>query len=143
MEKPGYPIHIRYNDLDTYGHVNNAVYITYLEEGRTKWFLDKVKENWEWDKQGILLARHEINYQLPVFFNDELRIVLWISTIGSKSFEVSFKMIKRKGREWLTCTFGKSTAVCFDYQTQKTIEIPNEWLGVLKESREEPEINRG
>ncbi|HKL02207.1 MAG TPA: thioesterase family protein [Cryomorphaceae bacterium] len=142
MNKPGYPIHIRYNDLDTYGHVNNAVYITYLEEGRTKWFQDKVKENWEWDKQGILLARHEINYQLPVFFNDELRIVLWISSIGSKSFEVSFKMIKRIGSEWKSCTHGKSTAVCFDYRTQKTIEIPDEWLGVFKDGGEEPEINR-
>ena len=137
---PGYPIKIRYNDLDTYGHVNNAVYITYLEEGRTAWFQDKVGANWEWDKQGILLARHEINYKFPVLFNDQIRIVLWISDIGMKSFEVSYKIIKKAGEKWITCTYGKSVAVCFDYANQRTMEVPQDWKTIFKKSMEIPEI---
>ena len=137
---PGYFIKIRYNDLDTYGHVNNAIYITYLEEGRTAWSQDKVGANWEWDKQGILLARHEINYKIPILFNDHVRILLWVSDIGTKSFEVSFKIIKKTADNWITCTHGKSVAVCFDYQKQKTIPIPEQWKEIFVNNREEVEI---
>jgi len=134
---PGYPIKIRYNDLDTYGHVNNAIYITYLEEGRTSWFQDKVGKHWEWDKQGTIIARHEIDYKIPILFNDTVRIVLWISEMGTKSFEVSYKIIKLSKKQWITCTFGKSVLVCFDYQSQKTIEIPEDWKAIFAESQEE------
>lgn len=137
---PGYPIKIRYNDLDTYGHVNNAIYITYLEEGRTAWFQDKVGKNWEWNKQGTIIARHEINYKVPILFNDHVRILLWISDIGTKSFEVSYKIIKLQGEEWISCTSGKSVLVCFDYQKQKTIAIPEDWREIFLESRKEPSV---
>jgi len=136
----GYPIKIRYNDLDTYGHVNNAIYITYLEEGRTAWFQDKVGKEWEWNKQGTIIARHEINYKIPILFNDTVRIVLWVSELGTKSFEVSYKIIKFTGERWITCTNGKSVLVCFDYQKQTTIPIPENWKAIFHENQKEVSI---
>ncbi|MCH2216191.1 MAG: acyl-CoA thioesterase [Flavobacteriales bacterium] len=132
-----YPIHIRFNDLDTYGHVNNAVYITYFEEGRSLWFQDRVGQKWNWTKHGILLAKHEVEYKVPLLLTDDAFIKLWISKIGTKSFEVSYLIYKNHNGHELECTTGKSVAVCFDYQTQKTIEIPKEWLEIFKEDIKE------
>lgn len=137
---PGYPIKIRYNDLDTYGHVNNAIYLTYLEEGRTAWFEDKIKGEWDWQKHGIIIAKHEINYKFPVLFGDHIRILLWISDIGSKSFEIGFKLIKKTGDKWLICTHGKSTAVCFDYDTKSTTEVPTNWRELFLENSKELDV---
>jgi acyl-CoA thioester hydrolase len=131
-----YPLHIRFNDLDTYGHVNNAVYITYFEEGRSSWFQDRVGKKWDWTEHGILLAKHEVEYKIPLLLSDEAFIELWISHTGTKSFEVSYRIYKKSNEVQTTCTVGKSIAVCFDYRQQKTIPIPEEWLAIFKEDTE-------
>ena len=127
MAQDRYPIHIRFNDLDSYGIVNNAVYITYFEEGRKLWFQDRVRRKWDWQRQGILLVHHEVDYLLPLTLTDEAEIALSIGEIGSKSFEVLYTLYKRHGDKWLECTWGKSVLVCFDYEKQKTVEVPEEW----------------
>lgn len=125
-----YPIHIRFNDLDTYGHVNNAVYLTYFEEGRKLWFQDRVGKKWDWSEHGILLAKHEVEYKKPLLLTDEAEIELWVSAAGNKSFEISYRIVK--GEERQLCTIGKSVAVCFDYRKRKTIPIPEEWREIFE-----------
>jgi acyl-CoA thioester hydrolase len=113
--------------------VNNAVYITYFEEGRKFWFQDRIGEKWDWTKHGILLAKHEVEYKVPIMLTDEASIELWISKIGTKSFEVSYAITKQRGDTAILCTTGKSTAVCYDYRNQETIEVPLEWRRVFEE----------
>lgn len=127
MTKDRYPIHIRFNDLDSYGIVNNAVYITYFEEGRKLWFQDRVNEKWDWERHGVLLARHEVDYFLPLVLSDEAEIELGIGKVGHKSFEVSYVIHKRTAEGWIECTRGKSVLVCYDYQHKRTMEVPEEW----------------
>ncbi|MCZ4409683.1 thioesterase family protein [Cryomorphaceae bacterium 1068] len=127
-----FPLHIRFNDLDAFGHVNNAVYITYFEEGRSRWFQDQIGKNWDWATSGYLLATNEVEYKLPLLFTDEAFIELWISQIGTKSFEVSYRIYKKVKDENILCTTGKSKGVCFNNRTQKSIEIPEEWRRVFE-----------
>ncbi len=126
-----YPIHIRFNDLDSYGHVNNAVYLTYFEEGRKFYFNERVGTAWEWQTEGLLLARHEIDYKVPLHLNDEAYIELWISKFGTKSFEVTYVILKHENGEEVICTTGKSVGVCFDYNAGKTIPLPDVWKKIF------------
>jgi acyl-CoA thioester hydrolase len=126
-----YPIQIRFNDLDTYGHVNNAVYLTYFEEGRKLWFQDRIGKNWEWEKHGILLAKHEVEYIKPLLLTDDAQIELWISHAGNKSFEISYRIYKNDEKD--LCTQGKSVAVCYNYRERKTMPIPEEWRKVFED----------
>ncbi len=133
MSNPStYPVQIRFRDLDSYGHVNNAVYLTYLEEGRILFFKERVGSNWDWDKHGILLVKHEINYRIPLLLNDVAKLELSILKVGTKSFEVGFKISKKYGEEWIICTHGSTTAVCFDHKNQITTAIPEDWKAVLE-----------
>jgi acyl-CoA thioester hydrolase len=62
-------IEIRWNDLDVYGHVNNAIYLTYLEEVRDEWLgasLGDPAEVWNW-----VLARVEIDYRRELALADD------------------------------------------------------------------------
>ncbi len=134
MAQERYPIHIRFNDLDTYGIVNNAVYITYFEEGRKLWFQDRVAGKWDWERHGILIGRHEVDYHLPLTLSDEAEIALGIGHVGGKSFEVIYAIYKRQGHEWALCTRGKSVLVCYDYENKKTMQIPEEWKKMFGEA---------
>lgn len=133
MKNTRYPIHIRFNDLDSYGIVNNAVYITYFEEGRKLWFQEHVGTKWDWERHGILLARHEVDYLLPLTLVDEAEIQLGIGNIGNKSFEVSYVIFKRSGSNWVECTRGKSVVVCYDYENRKTMAVPEDWKAIFDE----------
>jgi acyl-CoA thioester hydrolase len=133
---PGYPMNVRFNDLDSYGVVNNAVYLTYFEEARMQWFSDKLNVDWNWKKQGIIIARHEIDYKLPIFLEDKPRMIMWISEIGEKSFEVCYRVIKKLKDKWVVSTEGKSVIVCFDYTLQKSIPVPDSWRELFQNYKE-------
>jgi len=127
LSKKTYPINIRFNDLDSMNHVNNAVYITYFEQARMEYFADVIGISWDWTVVGILLARNEVDYKLPLFLHDEAQVEIWVSHIGTKSMEMSYRIIKKQKGDWVTCTTGKSVLVCFDYKNNKTIPIPEKW----------------
>jgi acyl-CoA thioester hydrolase len=75
--RDGGPVHekrieIRWNDLDVYGHVNNAIYLTYLEEVRDEWLggrLGDPEEIWNW-----VLARVEIDYRRELTLADDVAV---------------------------------------------------------------------
>jgi acyl-CoA thioester hydrolase len=71
------------------GHVNNATYFTYAEQARIYFFHQLVGDEWNWNKQGILVARNEMDYLLPIHFNDKVDIYVYCKHIGNKSYTLS------------------------------------------------------
>lgn len=128
-----FPVKIRFNDLDGYNHVNNAVYLTYFEEARINYLGNKMGIDWNWDEAGILLARVEIDYISPVVFTDDVQISLWVSRIGSKSFDLEYRIEKRAGDAWQAVTNGKSVQVCYNFKLGQSIAIPENWEKNLRE----------
>jgi len=108
-------------------HVNNAVYITYFEQARMDYFADIIGLEWNWSTEGVLLARNEVDYKIPLFLHDQAQIEIWVSNIGTKSMEMSYRIIKKHRDEWLTCTTGKSVLVSYDYKNQRSTPIPEKW----------------
>lgn len=120
-------INIRFADIDVMGHVNNAVYLSYFEQARMAYFKELLGGEWDWNHHGILLARNEIDYKLPVLLHDELEITTRLTHMGKKSLTLSYRLeIEREGQREV-CAEGKSILVCFDYHENRTIEVPNEW----------------
>jgi len=66
--KARFPINIRFSDFDSLGHVNNAVYLTYLEEARVKYFETVIEHHKEidWWENGIILANISIDFRKPI-----------------------------------------------------------------------------
>jgi acyl-CoA thioester hydrolase len=89
-------IEVRWRDLDVYGHVNNAVYLTYLEEGRDEWLgttLGDAAEIWNW-----VLARVAIDYRRELSLDDDLVIATCrLERIGTKSVTTREQILKGDG----------------------------------------------
>lgn len=124
-------IQVRFADLDTMGHVNNSVYLSYFEYARVHYFNELLGLDWDWRKFGVLVARNEINYLKPVLLNDEPVVEILLDAIGTKSFSLMYEI--RVGNE-LTTT-GKSILVGFDASRQMSTEISEEWKEALKKLR--------
>ena len=124
-------IQVRFRDLDSLRHVNNAVYFTYFEEGR-KEFVGKVCGFHNVDEYNFIIAHVCCDFIKPLTLKDQVNLQLWVSNIGTKSFIFNYELTD-KGDESVIYARGKSVQVCFDYTKNITIQIPDEFLAKLKE----------
>ena len=120
-------VEIRFADIDAMGHVNNAVYFSYFEQARMAYFKERVARIWDWNEDGVIVARNEIDYIYPVFLNDRMNIRLWVEHVGSKSFTVCYRVVVGER----LCATGKSVLVCFNHKNKATQLLPEAWRTVF------------
>jgi acyl-CoA thioester hydrolase len=116
------PISIRFSDMDAYGHVNNAVYLTYFEIARSNYWRDIIE--WNWNQNGIILGRSEINYLKPLTLNDQIVCYVRTTRIGNSSFDVMHVLVKITPNGEEICTTGKTVCISYDYTANKSVPIP-------------------
>jgi len=80
--------------MDAYGHVNNVVYLTYLEESRVDMLFTQGPETGAGAlSDGVLVARHEIDYKSPLVYHPRgVDIDLWCGSIKGASFEIRYEV---------------------------------------------------
>lgn len=115
-------IEVRYSDLDAYGHVNHAKFITYLETVRTKIFIDEFNELLK-KNIFIIIVKVECNYKHPIHLGDKVIIDIKTDEIKKTSFTLSYTMHNGNGIIYAEAT---TTLVSFDNNKKKPIEIPAE-----------------
>ena len=117
---------VRFNDLDAFGHVNNAVYSSYLEDARNAFMRDAGLVETVEDIV-MILARVEIDFRAQVGVGEELEVGIRASRFGTKSFDFEYEI--RSGDR--VVANAKSVQVGFDYDSNTTIAIPDTWREVL------------
>jgi len=123
------PIEVRFADLDVLGHLNNAKYLTYIEQARIVYVRDVC--GWDganWKHLGMILARTEIDYKLPIAFDDAVKAYVRVSRMGGKSFDMEYLVTRQRGEteEEIAATV-KTIMVAYDYQQDSSIPIPDSW----------------
>ena len=121
-----HPITVRFADLDPQGHVNNAVYLTYLESARLGYY-EKVGI-WQREvgmKTGMVVAHIDIDYLAPIFFGQDIQVGVKLARLGQKSFTLVFVIETVPGE--VPLARGTSVMVTFDSTTGKSIPIPPDW----------------
>jgi len=122
------PIQIRFKDLDSLGHVNNANYFTYFELARIGYFQEvmQTKSN-NWETEGIIMAKAAMDYKIPLLLGDEVYVYTWVSRLGNKSFDMDCEMVKVENGMEIAVAKGTCVLVCMNFKTNATIEIPSLW----------------
>lgn len=85
---------MRWGDMDAYGHVNNVVYLAYLEEARVDMLFGLGAEHGQKAlSEGVLVARHEIDYKRPLVYHPRgVDIEMWVGAIKGASFEIRYEV---------------------------------------------------
>lgn len=125
------PIQIRFADLDMAHHAHNAVYLHWFELARMSLLRSFIPQGHDWKKQGLILARNEVDYRLPIHLHDRVECECWCSSIGTKSFELSYAVRRVSDDRPPVCAEGRSVLVCFDYAQRASVEVPASWKAAL------------
>ena len=85
---------LRWADMDSFGHVNNVVYLRYLEQARVDWMFETAREaGVEKFSLGTVVARHEIDYKRPLVYRAEpVRVEIWVTKINVASFICAYEV---------------------------------------------------
>ena len=118
--------------MDAYGHVNNVVFLRYLEEARID-FLFRPEKDF---KQGSVVARHEIDYKRQlVHRHAPVDIELWVTEIRAASFTIAYEV--KDGAE--VYVRASTVIVPFDFAAQRPRRITTEEREFLEEYRDDDE----
>ena len=113
---------IRFADIDAFGHVNNAIYLTYFEIARSSYWTEVVQ--WDWETMGIIIGRAEINFIKPINLNDQVLAYVRTSRIGNSSFDLEYVLVKVNNGVEEVCTTGSTVCIAFDYSQNQSSAIP-------------------
>jgi acyl-CoA thioester hydrolase len=113
---------VRFRDVDSMGHVNNAVFLTYLEEARIAYLLP-----FGANVTNMILARVEIDFRAPLRTGDRIEIGVRPAAVGTKSFELEYEV--RSGDT--VAAEAKTVIVSYDYESRRSVELPQTWREAL------------
>jgi len=120
------PIDVRYGDLDPQWHVNNARYLTFLEQGRMEYL--RTLELWDGDdffNLGLIVADVHIAYLAPMFLGQKVRLDLRVARMGRKSLVFEYRLVDSENAKVLAKA--ESVMVAFDYHAHSSIPLPEDW----------------
>ncbi|MGN6429304.1 MAG: acyl-CoA thioesterase [Gaiellaceae bacterium] len=113
---------VRFRDLDPMGHVNNAVFLTYLEQARNT-FLEELGVATGLNEMNMILARAEIDFRAPVSLGQEIEIAVRAGSCGTKSFELDYELVA----DGTIVAEAKTIQVTYDYSRHEAVPLPDAW----------------
>ena len=115
------PVEVRFRDCDAMGHVNNAVYLTYLEIARFAYWKAAEIGRLEGDISYII-ARVEIDFRASAEPGDVIDVAIAVRAIGRSSFTMEYEIRDREGQVIVTA---RSVQVAYDYAAKQSVPVPD------------------
>jgi len=119
---------VRFRDCDAMGHVNHAVYFTYLEQCRLTFWRELTGTPSPHTR--VIIARAECDYRAPAHFGDELEVRLNVEAIGRSSFTLVYEIVKVGGP---LIAGGKTVMVSYDYAAGRSMPLSPETRALLEQ----------
>lgn len=113
----------RFRDTDAMGHINNAVYVTYLEVARQIYW-SRLDEHADYRRVPFILAHVTIDFRSDARVNEVLVAGIRLAWISTKSFSFVYRIWEKKSGR--TVVEASTVQVCYDYEARQTLPMPEE-----------------
>ena len=116
--------HVRWDDLDGFGHVNNASYLTYIQEARANftWYSRK-EAGLEPVFSDMVVGRAEVDFIVPIYEGGfDLDVAIWVAKIGNSSFDLVYELSSPLGLH----ARGRTVQVAVSMETKKSRPLKQE-----------------
>ena len=112
---------VRFRDVDVLGHVNNAVYFTYMEQARTEYWM-RLFQVEDLNDISFIVVHAECDFKRPARMGDQIEVKIRTSSIGNSSFVWGYEILNAANSEMFAR--GKTIQVYYDYKNQKSLAVP-------------------
>ena len=118
-------IEVAFRDIDAFGHVNNAVFFSYMEYARVKFAIDLLEDT-DLATESLLdipliLVEATCSYHSPALLSEKLTLGIALSRFGNTSFDLLYRFSGEDGR---LVASGKTVQVMYDYSLGRAFPVP-------------------
>lgn len=124
---------VRFSDIDGMGHVNNAVFMSYMETARTEYYMALTGRKTLAEME-FILARIACDFESPLLLGETVVVEVWPTRIGNTSFDVGYRLTEKASGRLIAK--GESVQVAYDYRQRTKIPIPPELRARLELERQ-------
>jgi acyl-CoA thioester hydrolase len=119
VTRHAYQCHVRFSDVDVYGHVNNVKYFEYYQEARIAFIRSLAGGLFDVEStERQVVARIDVDYRRPILFRPEPYVVeTWVTRIGTTSYELACRILDTEGTVY---SQAEVRLVAFDVATQRS-----------------------
>lgn len=129
-------VDVRFADTDAMGHVNNAVYLTYCEMARIRYWTDVTGEPIAAGHEGaesLILADARITYRAPVFHTEQVTIETRATHLGRSSFTLEHRLTAcAPGADPRLVAVSESVLVRYDYRTERPVPLDPRFVTAIE-----------
>lgn len=123
-------VELRWRDHDALNHVNNATFLTYLEEARLAW-LGSLPAPWFDERQGPVVARIEIDFRRQLSWPGRVRIALFLERLGTSSLTLAHRLWRPEAPTATVCE-GRAVLVWIDRASGRPVPLPPALARILE-----------
>lgn len=126
-----YPLQLRFNDIDSLGHVNNSVYFTFYDLGKSRYFETVKKQSIDWRKADVVIANVNADFLSPIYSYEQIAVETCCIEIGNRSFKLMQRIVNT--------TTGEVKGICrtimvgFDVEAGVSAPISDEWKDAIRQ----------
>ncbi len=113
-----YEMDVRWREMDALGHVNNAQFLSYVEETRVQWF-NSMLSDWQAQHSAPIVAAIHVDFRKPIHWPERIQVALYADKRGSKSVTISHR-ISSAGNHDLVYAEGYTVLVWVNREGQTT-----------------------
>ncbi|HYI67611.1 MAG TPA: thioesterase family protein [Candidatus Limnocylindrales bacterium] len=124
-------LQVRFRDTDAFGHVNNAVFSSYVELARIQYLLDVLQPDRPFERLPLILARAELDFRSPIAFGEEVLVESRVDRIGRTSFGMGHRLTVPADDRLVADV--QSVLVTYDYDAARPVPVPPDWRRRLGE----------
>jgi acyl-CoA thioester hydrolase len=130
---PGFPVvhalEPRFRDTDAMGHINNAVYVTYIEVARQQYWR-RMTGATDYGRVPFILAHVTIDFRAEALVHETLLLGIRCEWVGSKSFAFRYEIRESQSRRLIV--EASSIQVCYDYAAKRSVPVPDHVRSALE-----------
>ena len=123
------PIQMRFEDIDSYSHVNNIAQQAYFDVGKSAFFERLWQEVGQAERRDVMIVSVQTDFVAQIRYGDKIEVATSISSIGGKSLTLAQELL----REGEICSRSRAVMVCYDRELGEAIEVPDSWRRAVEE----------
>lgn len=120
------PVQIRFNDIDMLGHLNNGVYLSFMDLGKAAYFNEVMPHNIDWKHINVVVVNINCDFFAPTYFHESIEVMTTVVSVSERSFKLEQRVVNSKTGE-VKC-IGHTVMAGFDIATAQSAPIAQEWV---------------
>ncbi len=119
-------IPVRISDINYGNHVGNDAFVSIIHEARLQWLIKNNYTELNFAGTSLIMSEIAIEFKNESFYGDTINITIYVGEISRVSFELFYTLSTQRDSMDFLLANAKTGMVCYNYETKKTVSIPDE-----------------